>query len=140
MDIFFRYLPNGDALLFFQLGAVLAAGGYDEKLAGRLRNRAWLFVPVVWILACAGLTFLSAGVPDAADLILLILYKFCVVSSLFSVYILYDFLPEQLHSSGFVTKLTESSFLLFALHEPLQHISFQSVLRIANSDGVHLAL
>lgn len=140
MDISFPYLPNCDALLFFQLGAVFAAGGYDEKLAGRLQSRVWLFIPLMWILSCAGLTFLSAGLPDVSDLILLFMYKFCVVSGLLSVYILYDFLPERMHGSDFVTKLTKSSFLIFAIHEPLQHMIFQSVLRNLNSDGVHLAL
>ena len=56
-----------------------------------------------------------------------------------SVFILVDFVCGQAPKKAGL-KIPDSTFLIFALHEPLQHMIFQRILSSGGSHALHLLL
>lgn len=141
LDISFPVVPNVDGMLFFAAGTYIALCGKDRMHIERpVRNKTALLFPIIWVLACAGYTLLCAS-PSAAcvpDMFLTIAHKICMALGVASVFILYDFLPKK--ESKKQSPILASTFVIFALHEPLQHFVFQYVFLQERSDALHLVL
>ncbi len=137
-------LPNCDGILFFMLGAHLAVN--DINFPGREgpaeKNVLTYVIPAAWIAACVVYTMLSAsdkmtGIPQEA---LLPAYKIVCALGFASVFILYDAAAGRIADSRVLGKLSSCTFFIYASHEPLQHMIFQRVLELTDSDLVHMAL
>lgn len=144
MDFSVPHLPNTEGLLFFTLGAVLAVCGDEWGLTAETRQqprKAALCFPACWIAACAAYALMSATAAETnvSDVVLTLMYRLCVILGVVSVFVLYEFLPQRIRTMD-SARLPASTFLLFAVHEPLQHLVFQGVLLTERLDAVHLLL
>ncbi len=145
MDISFPYMPYCDGLISFTIGCYCAVYGLDRKyMTSPLCALKLAVFPIIWILLCIGYTFVSAIGEEIGinDITLLLLYKGCVAFGFLSVFTLYDFFyrRKSFSDNKFTLALKKSSFMVFCIHEPLQHFVFQGVVTPDTSIAMHLLL
>lgn len=142
IDMHFTVLPRSDSMLFFAIGVCMAVCDNDcLHLKRPYKSKVALLFPVCWILSCIGYTYLCATTDDRMlpDIFLTITYNICVALGVVSIFVLYDFLSGKAQKQGNSSVLS-SSFIIFAIHEPLQHFIFQYVFLEERSDAVHIIL
>ncbi|MBQ9009207.1 MAG: acyltransferase [Clostridia bacterium] len=142
MNISAPYLTSMEGPLFFTFGVFLAMHGARSGLLSdtRPRPRKWMLcISFCWTGACAAYTLISAMISShpVADLTLFIMCRLSTILGVCSVFILVDFFYGQEQDER---KIPSSSFLLFALHEPLQHMIYQRILSNGGPDSLHLLL
>ena len=144
LDVSIPHLTSMEVPLFFTLGTFLATDGVRCGLLSESRPRPrkeWLTVPFCWIVFCAAYTLMSAlaSTHPVPDHVLFIMSRLCTLLGVCSVFILVDFVCGQAPKQAGL-KIPDSTFLLFALHEPLQHMIFQRILSSGGSHALHLLL
>ncbi|MGN0163221.1 MAG: hypothetical protein ACI4EA_06530, partial [Candidatus Ornithomonoglobus sp.] len=116
---------------------------WDKKyLSASYWKGLYKLVPLIWIAACAAYTYLSAS--EAAlslpDIALQLCYMICQLLGLASVFILYDALPSAAQNCRLFTKISSASFMIFCIHEPIQHMAYEYALDINSSNLMHMLL
>ena len=142
LDISFPVVPCTDGMMFFAVGTYMAVCGKDRlHLERPVQNKAMLLFPLFWVLGCIGYTFLCAttSAAEVPDMFLTIAYKLCMALGVVSVFVLYDFMPKKEKKRG-NSNILASTFVIFALHEPLQHFIFQYIFLAERSDALHLVM
>ena len=142
LDYTLPYMPNCDGLLFFTLGAYFAVRGVVlPGMNAPVRDKRILVaLPCVWASLCIAYTVLAAvgkrlGVPS---LLMLAMYKLCAASGVCAVYVLYDALSDKLTQSKLFAVAATEHFFVYILHEPLQHMAYESALSACSADWVHM--
>ena len=136
------YFPNCDGMFFFTLGAYFAVR--EIKFPGKehpiKRNALSYIIPCVWVALCITYAMLSAAAKqiNVPWYVLSALYKLNQILGFCSVFILYDFVSDKVIHSKFVNVVASGSFFVYILHEPLQHMMFQLVLKYTNADWAHM--
>ncbi len=144
LEVSIPYLPNCDGFLFFTLGAHLAVNGVDFPGKARpIERSAWtVAIPILWVCASAAHTLLAAsgnstGIPPR---LLLVSYKIATAAGFLSVFILYDALSPRVREGRLLAALSPCTFIIYAVHEPLQHMTYQFALRFTDAGWAHMAL
>lgn len=134
-------LFNSDAYMFFTLGAYVAVKRHDFKmLYQRTEHRKlWIVSLVLWLVVVTAYTLFSATA-QKSSCIQLIMFKLSVLLGMLSVWLTYDRLSDRLLEHPVTKVLSENNFMVYLLHEPLQHIIFMSTLTCFNDDIVHILL
>lgn len=146
IDYSVPYFVNCDGLLFFTLGAYLALR--EVNFPGKdkpERVGVWHYLlPALWVTSCVTYAVLS-GFGKQINLpwyVLLALYKVNVLLGVCSVMLLYDLLyyllPDKITGSKWLDIAASGTFFVYILHEPLQHMIFQTVLKYTNADWAHM--
>ncbi len=142
IDYSIPYFVNCDGLLFFTLGAYLAVRAVEFPGKDGPMRKNWLYytMPCVWVAVCIAYTVLSAVGRSISlhAVVLLVMYKLCVLSGFCAVFVLYDMIGESVKDSKFVNVLASGTFMLYITHEPLQHMAFQTILRYTQADWAHM--
>ncbi len=142
IDFSILYFVNCDGLLFFTLGAYFAVRNINflGKEGSVKRGVLSYVIPSAWAALCITYTVLSA-VGRSINLhwvVLMTLYKLCAPLGVCSVYLLYDMLSDKVKDSRFLSVVTSGTFFVYILHEPLQHMAFQTVLKYTQADWAHM--
>ncbi len=145
MDITFPHMPNCDGVIAFTIGCHIALNGFDKKYMTKpIASFKFAVFPVIWIILCTVYTIASATGQETGihDFVLLFLYKGCVAFGLISVYVIYDLLHRKKSavSGKLLNSVKDSSFIIFCIHEPLQHFVFQAFATPDTSDAIHMLL
>lgn len=142
LDFSIPHFPYNDGMMFFMVGACIAVSKTDQKLFSEpSRKPSRLLFPALWVLMCLGYTLMSAG--DAArmipDIIMTIVNKLCTLLGVISLFVLFDFLPDSIRFMP-SARVPTATLMIYAIHEPLQHMIFQYVMLQERPASVHLLL
>lgn len=143
-----HYVINAEALLFFSLGAYwavhkLSITGMTELSSDSRENTKYkkitkLFA-FLWVAGCFiyALCSASMGQYPYIPYVLLILYKVNVISGIVAVWRLYDLNAKWLREKRWLQVAASHTFMVYVLHEPMQHLFTDMCLEKWQFNGAH---
>jgi len=137
------FVINCDGLLFFSLGVYFAVNESAQKVFTNTEKSgllAAIFLTVSVILV-AVFTYLAA-LGDSikiSDFVRTSIFKCFQATEVIGIWKLFDCIKEK--ENGLLLRYVEpASFFIFMLHEPLQHMIFQSIITKGSSDQLHITV
>ena len=140
---FYIGLVDTEAYLFFYIGAYIAIHNKSD-LVNKKPSKAFMITNLILWLAVSILRGILAAVgPTLAQEVdyhrLYLLYKIGEIFGVVSIWSLYDYLYDIFHKEGKEHKLlniaASNVFLVFLMHEPIQHILYDILLGRAGSNS-----
>ena len=138
----FNYIINFGGLFQFSIGAAFAILAKSRQIIRRDNRLQTVLVSLVWIGLSLTNTFLAAltGEDTVISVIMTVIYKLNEVVGVMAMWLIFDHIAKRISDrKGFIIAATHI-FFVYAMHEPLLHLCFQTALKQGASMPAHLAL
>lgn len=133
------FVVSSQGLFFFSAGAALAIFGKARNVTRRENKPYAVLFSLAWLLLSLSLTFLASSKDDCKTL-MLIIYKLNEAVGVMGIWFVFDQIVKLINHKKGMLLASAHLFFVFALHEPLLHISNQMALIPDNSHSSHLIL
>lgn len=136
----FLYMFQG--FFVFSLGGGIAILGKSHLCTRKATRKQTAVCVTFWLALCLLNTFIAALAEKgyAIDILMSLIGKSNIILGVISIWFLYDRIADKLVNSKLVNTIVSNSFFIYALHEPMQHLIYQSVLMMNDSTLVHMVL
>ncbi len=134
-----NFIISSQGLFFFSIGAAFAIFGKARNVTRRDNTPLAICFCTAWLLLSFSLTMLAAGKSNLW-ILMQIVYKLNEAVGVVGIWFMFDHIVKLItHKKGMLLA-SSHLFFVFALHEPLLHISNQMALIPDNSHSSHLIL
>lgn len=133
------YIISSTGLLYFSIGAAFAIFGMADKVRKRGSITLTIVSCAVWLGLSVTLTLLAASKCEN-KLIMLTVYKLNELAGMVGLWFVFDHFVKLIRHKKGLLLASAHLFFVFALHEPLLHISYQTALIPDNSHSGHAIL
>ena len=138
----FCYIINFSGLFALSVGAAFAIFAKSRKFTWHDNRMLTVVFSLIWIGISLAHTFIAAlgGKDTYITVIMYALYKLNEVIGVIAMWLIFDHIAKRItDKKGFIIAATHL-FFVYAMHEPLLHLCFQTALKQGASIPAHIAL
>lgn len=133
------FVINTQGLFFFSVGAAFAIFGKARNVTRRENRLMTVLVCAAWLLLSISLTLLAAAESEMRVL-MHIIYKLNEIVGIVGIWFVFDHIVKRINHKKGMLLASAHLFFVYALHEPLLHISNQLALIPDSSHSGHFVL
>ncbi len=137
-----NFIINSQALFFYSAGAAIAIFDKSKNLTIYNNRQNAVVFSLFWILLSALFTVMAASAPKgfAFTAIMTVICKINEVVGLIAMWLIFDYIVKRIANKKILLLMTGHLFFIYALHEPLLHIAYQTALFDLESGFGHIIL
>lgn len=139
----YSIIINSQALFFFSVGAAFSIFDKSKNVAKHTNKLQALIVTLIWILGCLGFTILAAAKLQGliVTIIMSLICKLIEIIGVVAMWLIFDIMVKMITNKKALLLVSNHLFFIYALHEPLLHMSYQLALGTdSNSKLSHIIL